>query len=53
MEENVLKSLKLIGVPVDEKGGMIIAIKELIGPVVAVCLWGAAHQGQTAVVINQ
>ena len=31
---------------------MIIAIKELIGPVVAVCLWGASHQGQTAVVIN-
>ena len=52
MEENILKSLKLIGMPVDEEGGMIIAMKELIGPVVAVCLWGTAHQGQTAVVIN-
>ena len=31
---------------------MIIAIKELIGPVVALCLWGTSHQGQTAVVIN-
>ena len=31
---------------------MIIATKELIGPVVAVCLWGTSHQDQTAVVIN-
>ena len=52
MEENILKSLKLIGMPVDEEDGMIIAIKELIRPVVAVCLWGVMHQCQTAVVIN-
>ena len=42
MEERVLTSLALFGMPVDEQDGMIIAIKELIGPVVVVCLWGAA-----------
>ena len=52
VEESVLKFLKLIGMPVDEENGMIIATKELIGPVAAVCLWSANHQGQTAVVIN-
>ena len=31
---------------------MIIATKELIGPVVAVCLWETSHQGQAAVVVN-
>ena len=52
MEERVVSSLVLFGVPVDEQGGMIIATTELIGPVVAFCMWGANHQGQTAVVIN-
>ena len=52
MKERVLSSLALFGMPVDEQDGMIIAIKELAGPVVALCLWGADHHGQTAVVIN-
>ena len=52
MEESVMRSLKLNGMPVDEESGMIIVTKELIRPVVAVCLWGASHQDQTAVVIN-
>ena len=52
MEERLLSSLALFGVPVDEEDGMIIAIKELIGPVVALCLWGTSHRSQTAVVIN-
>ena len=52
MEERVLESLKLLEMPVDEESGMIIAIKKLIGSVVAVCLRGASHQDQTTVVIN-
>ena len=52
MEERVLKSLALFWMPVDEEDGMIIAIKELIGLVATLCLWGTSHQGQTAVVIN-
>ena len=44
--------LALFGMPVGEQDGMIIAIKELIGPATAVCLRGADHHGQTAVVIN-
>ena len=52
MRENILKSRKLIGMPVDEEDGMVIAIKELIRPIVAVCLWGVMHQGQTTVIIN-
>ena len=52
MEETVLKSLRLYDMPVDEENGMIIAVKELVGSVVALCLWGASHQGQTAVFIN-
>ena len=52
MEERVLESLKLLVMPVDEESGMIIVTKELVGPVVAVGLWGTSHQGQTAVVIN-
>ena len=52
MEERVLTSLAFFRMPVDEQDGMIIAIKELIGPVLAVCLWGVDHHGQTAVVVN-
>ena len=43
MEESVLKSMRFFGMPVDEENGMIIAIKELVGPVVALCLWGTSH----------
>ena len=52
MEERVLSSLTLFGMTFDEHDGMIIATKELIGPVVALYLWGANHQGRTAAVIN-
>ena len=44
VEERVLVSLALSGMPVGEQDGMIIAIKELVGAAAAVCL--------TAVVVN-
>ena len=50
-----VKSAVIFGtlrMPVDDQDDMIIATKELIGPVVALCLWGTSHQGQTAVVTN-
>ena len=52
MEDKILSSLALFGMPVDKQDRMIIAVKELIGPVAAVCIWGADHRGQTAVLTN-
>jgi hypothetical protein len=44
-EKKILTSLASFGMPVDEQDGMIIAVKELIGPVAAICHWGADHHG--------